>query len=146
MSCSVSSVAWAAVPTPLCKFDRLISLPVGRTQGDVIWWRRELESEGCRVVRKIKNQFRCWHLGSQRHRCKKRPSLAPQFARSNAKSKLWFRNIRKLTNQAEKPRIDWRCNGIRLIQGSGHSGVSRTLVRMESKPCSKSPTAWSRQE
>ena len=37
--------------------------------------------------------------------------------RPNARSKLWFRIIRKSTNWAEKPRRDWRCKCSRLIQG-----------------------------
>ena len=76
MSCSVSRVAWAVAPTPVWKSERLISLPVGRIQGDVIWWSRGPESKGCRMARQVMNQFRCWHLGSQRHRGKKSPSLA----------------------------------------------------------------------
>ena len=118
ISCSVSRVACAVAPRPVWKSERLINFPVGRIQRDVIWWSRGLESKGCRVARKVMNQFRCGHLGSQRHRGKKSPSLAPQFTSMNARSKLQLRVIRKGTNQAEKPRRDWRCNGIRLLQGS----------------------------
>ena len=40
MSCSVSRVAWAAAPTPVWKSERLITLPVGRSQRDVVRWSR----------------------------------------------------------------------------------------------------------
>ena len=102
MSCSMSRIACAAAPTPVWKSERLISFPVGRIQDDVIWWSRGLESKGCRMARKVMNQFRCWHLGSQRHRVKKSPSLAPQFTSMNARSKLWLRIIRKGINWADK--------------------------------------------
>ena len=119
MSCSVPRVACAAAPTAVWKSERLISFPVGRIQEDVIWWSRSPESKGCRMARKVTDQFRCWHLSSQRHRDKKSPSLVPQFMSTNARSKLQLRIIRKGTNQVEKPRRDLRrCNGIRLLQGS----------------------------
>ena len=50
MNCSMSRVAWATAPMPVWNSDRLISLPVGRSQGDVIWWCRGLESKDCRVA------------------------------------------------------------------------------------------------
>ena len=73
------------------------------------------ESKGCRVAREVADQFRCWHLGSQRHRSKMCPNLAPQFMRPNARGMLDFRRIRNNTKQAEKPRRDWSCNSIRPI-------------------------------
>ena len=45
ISCSVSEVACAVAPTPVWKSERLISLPVGRIQGDVISWSRGPESK-----------------------------------------------------------------------------------------------------
>ena len=101
--------------TSLQMQERLISLPVNRRQGDVIQWSQGPKSKSYGVARKITNQFGCCHLGSQRHRCKKNPSLAPQFMRSYARNKLQLRIIRKSTNQVKKSRRDWRGNGIRLI-------------------------------
>ena len=114
----VKSGISSSTNTSLQIWQRLISLPVGRSQGDVTWWSKGLESKGHGVARKIMNQFRSSHLGSKRPRGKKSPSLAPQFTRSYARSKLQFRITRKSTNWVKKPRRDWRCNGIRLIQGS----------------------------
>ena len=113
----VSRVAWAAVPMPVWNSDRLWSDSCWQHQDDVIWWCRRPESKGCRVDREVVNQFVCWNLGSQRHWGKKNPNLAPQFMRPNARSKLQFTSIRKSNDQVEKPRRDWRCNGIRVIQG-----------------------------
>ena len=118
MSCSVSRVAWASAPTSVWKSHRLISLPLSRGQGDIIQWSQWPESKSYRVARKIMNQFGWRHLGSQRHRCKKNPSLAPQFMSSYTRSKPQFKIIRKSTNQVKKPRRDSWHNCIRLIQGS----------------------------
>ena len=63
-----------------------------------------VEDQNPKVAREVANQFR--HLGSQRHRYKKHPSLAPQFMRPNARGKLQFRSIRNSTNQAKKPSRD----------------------------------------
>ena len=136
VSCSVSRVAWAAAPSPVCKSDRdwsaflFAEVKVMLSGGC-----NEQNPKNCMMARKIMNQFGCWHLGSQRHRCKKSPSLAPQFTRSYARRKLQFRIVRKSTNQVKKPRRDWRCNDIKLIQGSIQFWWIRELVKMESKPC-----------
>ena len=114
MSCFMLRGAWAATLMPVWNSDQP---SCWQKLGDAIWWCRGPESKGCRVARKVTNQFRCWHLGSQRHRCKRGPSLALQFIRPNARCKLQFRIIRNSTNWAEKPRRDQRCNSIRLIQG-----------------------------
>ena len=115
----VKSSMCSGTNTSLKIWKRLISFPVGRIQGDVIWCSRDPESKGSRVAGKERDQFRCWHLGSQRHRGKKSPSLAPQFMSTNARSKLQLRIIRKSTNWVEKPRRDWRwCNSIRLLHRS----------------------------
>ena len=113
MSCSVLRVAWAAAPTPVWKSDRdssafLLAEVKVLLSGVVEDW--NMKAAGW--LEKIMNQLRYQHLDTQRHRCKNNPSLVPKFMRSNARSKLQFRIVRK------KPRSDWRCNGIRLIQGS----------------------------
>ena len=94
----------------------MISLSIGRSQGDVIRWCKRLKPKSCQVAREAVNQLWYWHLGSQRHRRKKGPSLAPRFTRPDAKSKLPFRSIRNSTNWIKKPRRDQICNCIRLIQ------------------------------
>ena len=86
MNCSGSRLAWAAAPTPACKSDRdwlaflLAEVKVMQSGGVKDW-----NLKGCRVAREIMNLFRCWCHGSQRHRCKKSPSVTPQFMRSYAK-------------------------------------------------------------
>ena len=93
------------------------------------------------VARKVTNQFGCGHLGSQGHRGKKSPSLAPQFTSMNARSKLQLRIIRMGTNQAEKPRETEEVMASGSFREVSNSSVSSESVRMESKPCSKSATA-----
>ena len=72
-------------------------------------------------------------ISSQRHRCKKSPSLEPQFMKSYARSKLQFRIIRQSTNWVKKPRTDWRCNDMRLTQGSTQfwclKGISKDWIQ-----------------
>ena len=90
---------------------------------DVIWWCRRLESKGCRMPKEVANQFKCWHLGSQRYRCKKCPSLVLQFMRPNARGKLQFRSIRNSTNQVEKPRLIQGCVQLWCLDGINKYGI-----------------------
>ena len=93
------------------------------------------------MARKVMNQFRCRHLGSQRHRGKKSPSLAPQFMSMNARSKLQLRSIRNGTNRGEKPEETEEVMASGSSREISNSGVSSESVRMESNSCSKSVTA-----
>ena len=105
MSYSMSRVAWAAAPMPVWNSDRLWSaFLLAEVKVMLFASVEDWNPKAVGGLEKVTNQFRCWHLGSQRYRCKKGPSLASQFMRPNARSKLQFRHIRNSTNQVEKPR------------------------------------------
>ena len=119
MSCSMSRVACTVAPTPVWKSVRDWSAFLLAEFKEIISGGIEAKNpKAAGWLEKIMDQFRCQHLGSQRHRGKKSPSLAPQFMSWNARTNLHLIIIRKGTNQVEKSRRDWRCNGIKLIQGS----------------------------
>ena len=136
----IKSTVCSGTNTSLNIWERLISFPVGRIQSDIIWWSRGLESKSWRVARKLMNQFRCWHPGSQRHRGKKHHNLWVPMLGASCGLELSERILIEQRNPEETEDV--------LVSGSSkevsNSSVSSESVRMKSKPCLKSATAWSK--
>ena len=63
--------------------------------------------------------------------------------RPDARTKLWFRSIRNSTKW-RNPEETEEVMTSGLTKEEPNSSASMESMRMESKPCSKSTTAWSR--